>query len=447
MAGLILLILLAPASAQATFPGENGPIVFESLDVEALQSSIYLVRPDGSGLKRLTTPDVGESDNRPSFSPDGRKIAYTHDEPGPSVGGVNRTQVRLMNLDGTGDVQVTNSAIGSHQPSFSPDGQKIVFIQASLGQPDSINTINVDGTGFTQLHSDIVVMYPAYSPDGSRIAFFGPGGQWLMNADGSDPHLIVPDAGRASWSPDGTRIASYTFPPGTPEDPGLGGIHTFKPDGTDQVNEVPIVFPDLPEQAAYSPDGESLVYSNQIFNSTPTAPSRWSIRIHALADGNSAPVLADLPQIEQVDWGVYTRTCESDEAFCPPEPPAPECKVRFVRPRFFVFRGKPAYRLVAKYYSEDPAEVQIEFFSRTKNGGKGSSLGTLTKELSGYGSRFRVTKKVSRKRIKPIRRSKNGFIAQFRVVPDQGSCPVSVSYELTKRTVVKKHFVWFLNDF
>ena len=69
--GVVLVMLLAPASASATFPGKNGRIAFTA------NSDVYSVNPDGTGLTQLT-PNDGRfaAASLPRWSPDGQRIAY-----------------------------------------------------------------------------------------------------------------------------------------------------------------------------------------------------------------------------------------------------------------------------------------------------------------------------------------------------------------------------------
>ena len=70
--GVILLGLAAPA--QAAFPGENGHIAFES-EAEG-NGEIFVMKPDGSAQTNLANnPD--DPDVLPSYSPDGRRIAFS----------------------------------------------------------------------------------------------------------------------------------------------------------------------------------------------------------------------------------------------------------------------------------------------------------------------------------------------------------------------------------
>lgn len=86
--------------------------------------SIYAVNTDGTGLKRLT--NTFTNDLNPSFSPNGRKIVFSSGN-----GLVGHTYIHTMNSDGTGRKTINLfSAQERHsedEPSFSPDGRQIVF--------------------------------------------------------------------------------------------------------------------------------------------------------------------------------------------------------------------------------------------------------------------------------------------------------------------------------
>ena len=110
--------------------------------------------------------------------------------------------------DGSDPVRIT---IGLY-PAWSPDGHRLAF---SWG--GNVLIANIDGTGATVLAEGD---RPSWSPDGSRIAFVNADGIAVMNADGTSPRLVVGhkfredtyrpwDMGvsKPSWSPDGAVIA------------------------------------------------------------------------------------------------------------------------------------------------------------------------------------------------------------------------------------------------
>ena len=160
-------------------------------------SQIFVRNIDGSGARQLTGgegPGSGRYD--PDWSPDGGKIAFT----GPGPG----TDIHVMNSDGTNQTRLLNSVtMSGWDPSWSPDGAKIAFTSGSGGGQYDVFVINSDGSGLVNLTDNYVGPpdytriddeEPAWSPDGTRIAFLRKVGipvrLFAMNADGSGAHEV-----------------------------------------------------------------------------------------------------------------------------------------------------------------------------------------------------------------------------------------------------------------
>ena len=172
------------------------------------RQEIYVVKADGSGLKRLTTDANADFD--PSWSPDGRRIAYRHQRGEDE----STSEIYVMNADGSQPRNLTRHRGQDHSPAWSPDGKSIAFASARGGRL-AIWVMRMDGSRQRRL-SRVDGEYPAWSPDGKKIAFdrnrLGWTGWdlWTMNADGSHAKPVVASRGQdqgASWSPDGTTIA------------------------------------------------------------------------------------------------------------------------------------------------------------------------------------------------------------------------------------------------
>lgn len=184
------------ASAGMTFTIAKDTIAFQS--TRALDGSdagdggvfnVWVVNPDGSGAAAMThLTATGSEALEPAWSRDGSKVAFTSEGAldGSDAANTNSTpNIWVVNSDGTGATpltKLTSSNSGSFSPAWSPDGTKIAFSsERALDGSDARNTngginlwiMNADGSSPTPLTkitaSEIAV--PVWSPDGSKIAF------------------------------------------------------------------------------------------------------------------------------------------------------------------------------------------------------------------------------------------------------------------------------------
>lgn len=88
-------------------------------DDDAYASGIYTVRADGTGLRRVTS--TSNTDRNPSWSPDGRWLAFSR-EKGRDM------QVYKVRRDGTGLDRLTNISENAKTPAWSPDGRRILYV-------------------------------------------------------------------------------------------------------------------------------------------------------------------------------------------------------------------------------------------------------------------------------------------------------------------------------
>jgi len=181
------------------------------------------------------------------------------------------SHISVINLDGSGKSQIHSSIGNDSTPAWSPDGTKIAFTT-----PDDINdhltigVMNADGGGFHRL-AEAEAFYdgnPAWSPNGAQIVLTAGGGDAIdvMNADGSNRHRLVTKTagegyGHLSWSPDGTRIAFESTRPRQIGSDDRFEIWVMNADGSNLVrlttNEVADHHP------AWRPDGAKIAFSTQ----------------------------------------------------------------------------------------------------------------------------------------------------------------------------------------
>ena len=197
-------------------------IAFASIN----DGGIYTISADGTNLTRIVyktfydvytdTWDIAAS-GHPSWSPDGSVIVYESlgdEDAGTTVANVN---IYVVNSDGTGMRRLTNDLSYEGQPSWSPDGSKIVFLYAKdEGDGYSnyhIYVMNADGSNWVQLTDRNITVNnidPDWSPDGTKIIFTGDGdehqGVFCINLNDKSQKFIGVIGGSPKWSPDGTKI-------------------------------------------------------------------------------------------------------------------------------------------------------------------------------------------------------------------------------------------------
>jgi Tol biopolymer transport system component len=156
-------------------------IAFASLRDE-LYWELYLMRPDGSDVQRLTWWEDA-SDLYPTWSPDGTRLAFASKRDG-------NWEIYTMDRDGSNLVRLTSDPADDTNPSWSPDGSRIAFVSTRDGYAEIYvmpssggEAVNISNAPFSSEHG------PTWSPDGGRIAFYSDrDGEWdiyVMASDGS----------------------------------------------------------------------------------------------------------------------------------------------------------------------------------------------------------------------------------------------------------------------
>ncbi|UCF08128.1 MAG: right-handed parallel beta-helix repeat-containing protein, partial [Thermoplasmata archaeon] len=150
----------------------------------------------------------------PAFHPDGRKIAYEFYE-----GGSPKTNIWVMDIDGTNKTRLTAEPKFEQSPHYSPDGKKIAYTSYLAGGGDwQIHTMDSDGSNKTQLTTESRRYYsPIYHPTNTKIYYVDGDVDdiFYMDQDGTNVTRVT-NFGDASgqsicFSPDGNYLLYPTY--------------------------------------------------------------------------------------------------------------------------------------------------------------------------------------------------------------------------------------------
>jgi TolB protein len=200
----------------------------------------------------------------------------------------------VVDEDGKNPVQLTKDKFVNSYPAWSPDGKRIAFSSNRGGGPMHIYTMDADGTNVKALTTGgLQCRVPAWSPDGKTIAFCrsnpnGGSNICTMPADGGALKVLDGDAWDPFWSPDGKTFAFVSLRDGdgfrlyTMTAEGKDAKCLF-PKGNNFGNAYPV----------WSPDGKTIVWGHGENN---------NLELHSVAaDGTNPKAITKIGQ----GWCLY----------------------------------------------------------------------------------------------------------------------------------------------
>lgn len=252
--------VLTLTPAPTPIGGGVGQIAFAS-DRSGIPQ-IYLINIDGTGLKPLTNLPDGAC--QPSWSPDGQSLVFTSPCPGsqetyPGAG------LWVLELESLQLEPLITAPGGDYDPSWSPEGDRIAFASERLGRPQ-VYVLDLDGNLATNVSDNTFrELQPIWSSQGTALLFVsyrnGQAQVWLMSDDGENEQRFArgdTEDSHPAWSPDGSLVVFQRKVSGVPrlvaaqfED---RGVPDFRVCQQSPYTSHPMVEPD------FSPDGRWLVF-------------------------------------------------------------------------------------------------------------------------------------------------------------------------------------------
>jgi len=200
--------------------------------------------------------------------------------------------IYAINPDGSGEINLTHNGANNRQVAWSPDGSRIAFFSDGDGLDDDYNiyVAKADGSGPVRVADTGNAGSPAWSPDGRSIAFED-GFIYTVHPDGTGLRVLIGTgrSGYPAWSPDGSKIA-FAHDEGS----SAPDIYVANTDGSG-MRRVTDDSDETNGWSSWSPDGTRIAYSAGRAGCEPFG----CLRVYVVnADGTNRRMLTD-------DYGFY----------------------------------------------------------------------------------------------------------------------------------------------
>ena len=275
-AALIAAGVLAGVGSAGTTGIAPGNLAFAGVDSSDGMSDIYVAKSDGTATSNITHDTLNRKDSSPNWSPEGKRIVFTRQT--ANQGG---SSIMLVNADGSGLVNLTLSPLATSgasnvDPSWSPDGKRVVFASNRDGnydlywlQPGSSQVYRL-----TKTEAPVQNVHPSWSPNGDAIVFSRSGLSisspaaaqlfLLKTATGLTGRLTTTTQGLGDrapvFSPSGSDVAFQSDRKGNND---VYVLHL----GGNSIEQL-TTWASSESEPSYAPDGSALVFVSTISGAT-----------------------------------------------------------------------------------------------------------------------------------------------------------------------------------
>lgn len=242
-----------PSGSNETFKRE-GTLLYASTKKNIRNWDLFTIKADGSEPRQLT--DTRDFEQHPSWSADGEKILFTRGDV------MSNIDIYTMDADGSNVTRLTEHPERDQRAAFSPDGRTIAFVSQRDGDV-AVWLIDVDGANPRKL---VKGREPSFSPDGRRVVFTSSAFHdndeiYLIDLDGSNMVRLTENTRKfdwfASWSPTGDRLAYNSEVFGGQE------LMLMRAGGEAKIR-VSIAEKTYEQEPVWSPDGKGLAYAGKM---------------------------------------------------------------------------------------------------------------------------------------------------------------------------------------